>query len=214
MEEPSRIQILKRKLDDLDDSKQSLQTQLDEVATEIIENSKELDSLLTIHDFVPIEVGPLVWVAATKGRKAAHHAYDWRFDPRGMGQDSLEFAPCLKSRNFAPGTIKWMSLFQAVKQPRLGMCGQCTPEWVLDNWDFALHCGTFSSWIRWTRCGVADHLYHTDNCITLHDPALPFSVMRVNEEEAVNLGNAWKPCLLCHTRRLPATATASSSPSY
>ena len=222
-EYPSHLLTLKRKLGALEKSRVSLQTQLDAINKDHVDKSTELDILSREHDFIPNEVGSLVYVATIKKKKTgqnaqntAHFAYDWKFDPSGMQiEDTVKFAPCLKGRKYSLDSIKWMHMYRAKKE-WLRTCNQCTPQWVLENWDFSLYTGVISPWIRWCKRDATDHVYHSDSCDILHDPEETFDVVRVKEEEAVKVGSLWKPCPRCHKRRntTPTSQQPPLSPSY
>jgi len=222
-EYPSQLLTLKRKLGELEKSRTSLQTQLDAINKDHVDKSTELDILSREHDFVPNEVGSLVYVATIKRKKTdqrtAHYAYDWKFDPSGMQIEStMKFAPCLKGRKYSLGSIKWMHMYRAKKQEIfIRNCSQCTPQWVYENEEFSLYSGMIAPWIRWQKRGATDHVYHSDTCAILHDPEEKFDVVRVKEEEAVKVGSLWKPCPRCHQQRrnsAPISQPPLSSPSY
>jgi hypothetical protein len=220
-EYPSQILTLKRKLGELEKSRTSLQTQLDEINKDHVEKSTELDILSREHDFVPNEVGWLVYVATIKskktGQRTAHFPYDWQFDPSGMQiENTIKFAPCLKGRKHSLDSIKWMHMYRAKKKESfIRNCRQCTPQWVDENEEFSLYSGIISPWVRWQNRGSTDHVYHSDTCAILHDPEEKFDVVRVKEEDALKVGSLWKPCPRCHKRRhTTPTSQPPLSPSY
>jgi len=150
-----------------------------------------------------------------------HFPYDSQYNPCGKFiSETIEHVPCLKNKKMiSVDKVEWLDLNHAAKKCRKNrpQCLNCTPNWVLTNWEFAKSCGTKEGWHRWQRRGSTDHLYHADACEILNVDD-NYELVRVDEEVVFkNEGSSkWKPCLLCHKRQLwtEAIVPGDESPTY